>query len=53
MKEISEIFYFNYFYRYPRSKLITCGLGLEFSSEFTILLKSHGVKIKKIIWQNP
>ena len=53
MEETYDIFDINWFCRHPRPELITCDIGAEFSSEFTMLLKSHGVKITKLTRRNP
>jgi len=52
IEETLEIFDINWFCRYPRPELITCNMGAEFSSEFTLLLKSYGIKVTKSTRQN-
>ena len=53
MEETSKLFDLNWFCRYSRPELITCNIGSEFSSEFTTLLQSYGVKVIKSTRRNP
>ena len=53
MEEISELFDLHWFCRYPRPEIITCDIGSEFSSEFTELLHSYGIRVTKSTRRNP